>query len=57
MTTCREPGCKRQPAFPGQGFCREHALRWTPGAPVEREPMSPFVQRALAGKLPAKALA
>jgi hypothetical protein len=44
MTTCIEPGCKRQPAYPDMNRCREHRVRWTP---------QPFVpewrRRALAG--------
>lgn len=30
MRTCREPDCKRAPAYPDQAYCAEHRLPWTP---------------------------
>lgn len=25
---CREPGCKRAPAYPDQAYCADHRVRW-----------------------------
>jgi hypothetical protein len=54
--TCRYPDCRRE-ALPDQSRCDAHRMRWTPGAPVEAPVVSPWVKRALAHKLPPKAVA
>jgi hypothetical protein len=28
--TCREPDCKRAPAYPDQAYCAAHRVRWQP---------------------------
>lgn len=57
IVLCRYTGCRRAAASPSQARCHEHALRWLPGAPVERTApvVSPWVRLAIAGKLPPSA--
>ena len=28
---CREPGCKRAPAYPDQSYCADHRVKWQAG--------------------------
>lgn len=25
---CKEPGCKRAPAYPDQAYCADHRVKW-----------------------------
>lgn len=50
---CRYDGCRRAAASPDRARCREHALRWLPGASVERHEPE-WVRRRRTIGLPAK---
>lgn len=49
---CAEDSCKRGPAYPGQRYCADHALRWVPGGRVDRQPE--WLRRMNEKGLPAK---
>ena len=55
--TCRYEGCTQPVAVEGMSRCERHTLRWLPGKPAERVPVSPFTRRAMDRKLPAKVVA
>lgn len=56
MNRCRAEGCTT-PVLEGHAYCETHRLRWIPGKPVDPEPVSPWVRKALANRLPPKAAA